>query len=167
MSPYDSATATVDSSTLKICYSRPSAKGRVVFGELVPLDTLWRTGANEPTILHVSDPGSVAGLAVEPGSYSIYTVPTSAEWTVVVNASTTQWGLTRDERGPRGVLQPNAYTEDVRAREIGRAQVRTDSIPFVEQLTIGFSEPSGDQVELWIDWERTRAIIPIQIHPHG
>jgi len=155
--------AIVDSTSLKICYSRPSTRGRVVFGELVPFDTLWRTGANEPTILHLSESSSIAGLTVGPGSVSIYTVPSTHQWTVVVNASTTQWGLTREERGPRGVLQPNAYTEDIRAREIGRAPIRTDSIPFVEQLTIGFSEPEGQVIELWIDWERTRAVVPIRV----
>jgi hypothetical protein len=65
----------VDSARAKICYSRPYARGRVIFGDLVPWDTLWRTGANEPTIIFLNRRATIAGMEVRQGSYSIYTVP--------------------------------------------------------------------------------------------
>lgn len=74
-SPYDSVRITIGERTAQVCYSRPSAKGRVVFGGIVPFDSLWRTGANEPTILHLPFDAEIAGLAVPAGHYSVYTVP--------------------------------------------------------------------------------------------
>ena len=162
-SPFDSAMARLDSAELKLCYSRPSVRGRVVFGGLVPYDTLWRTGANEATVLHVSAPAEIAGVEVEPGQYSLYTVPRADQWTLVINASTRQWGLTREERGADGVLYPNAYTEEVREQELARVPIQTDSVDFTETLVARFGEPSGSEVELYVDWETTRVVIPIRI----
>lgn len=164
-SPYDSAMASVDSAQLKICYSRPAARGRTVFGELVPYDTLWRTGANEATILHLSAPAEIAGLQVEEGDYSIYTVPSPAGWTVVVNASTSQWGLTEDAVGPGGNQFTNAYTEEVRAREVGRAPIEVAPVSYTEVLTASFGEPAGGSIDLRVDWEETRIVIPIRFTP--
>jgi len=151
----------------KLCYSRPLARGRVIFGELVPYDTLWRTGANEPTILHVARPSNVAGLQIQPGDYSLYTVPSPGRWTLVVNASTSQWGLTREERGVEGNLFPNAYTERVRAQELGRQPITTQAIPYVEQLTAGFERGSDSDYRLFFDWETVRIVVPLQIDSEG
>ena len=161
-SPFDSAMARVDTAQLKLCYSRPSARGRTIFGGLVPYDTLWRTGANEATILHLSADAEIAGIPVEAGKYSIYTVPNPDQWSLVVNATTGQWGLTRDERGAEGNLFLNAYTDEVRARELGRRPIRVDSISYTEQLLAHFSDPVEDEIELWVDWETTRVVIPIR-----
>ncbi len=97
-----------DSTWLKLCYSRPSARGRRVFGDLVPYDTLWRTGANEATVLHTSRSASVAGVEVGTGKYSIYTVPGRDEWSLVINGTTGQWGLTGDAFGACGNFFENA-----------------------------------------------------------
>ena len=162
-SPFDSAMVEVDSARFKLCYSRPSARGRVVFGELVPYDTLWRTGANEATVLHLSADAEVAGIPVDAGAVSLYTVPNPEQWTVVVNGTTGQWGLTMDAYGAEGNFFPNAYTDEVRAGELGRRPVEVDSIPFTEQLTARFSPPEGGATELWVDWETTRVRIPIAV----
>lgn len=161
-SPYDSAMVSVGSAEAKVCYSRPATRGRLVFGGLVPYDTLWRTGANEPTVVHVSAPAVIAGLAVQPGDYSIYTVPGLGGWSVVVNASTEQWGLTRDAVGQRGNQFTNAYTDEVRAQEVGRAPIDVRPTTFVERLTVSFGAPTGSTVELHVDWATTRLVIPIQ-----
>jgi hypothetical protein len=164
-SPFDSVEVVIDSSHAKVCYSRPFARGRVVFGDLVPWDTLWRTGANEPTIIHLNVPAEIAGMPVTPGHYSIYTVPSQAGWAVVVNASTSQWGQTRSVQGPDGTFGENSYTPEVQAQEIGRAPVSTDDIEYTEQLTARFGPVSGDRVDLQIDWESTRVAIPILFRP--
>ena len=148
-SPYDSVRVQVAGQTAQICYSRPSARGRQIYGGLVPFDTLWRTGANEPTIIHLPVAARIAGIAVEPGSYSLYTVPGQQQWQVVVNRSTTQWG------------EESNYTPDVRAQEIGRAEVPTERIESpVEQFTIR-AEPAGEGSQIIIEWENTRVLIPI------
>jgi hypothetical protein len=159
-SPYDSVS--LPDGRAKVCYSKPSARGRAVFGQLVPFDTLWRTGANEPTIIHLSEAAEIAGLAVEPGDYSIYTVPSPGRWTVVVNASTSQWGLTQDDRGPQGNFFPNAYTQEVRAQEVGRAPINTEETAFTEQLTATFRSRGAAEHDLLIDWETTRVVIPVR-----
>ena len=160
-SPYDSVMLVEDSLVAKLCYSRPSTRGRTIFGGLVPYDTLWRTGANEPTVIHLAEPAEIAGFPVERGEYSIYTVPSRTGWSVVLNAATDQWGLTRDEYGADGNLYPNAYVDRVRRREIGRAPMEIEEIPFTEQLTARFQMDDGRRGNLLIDWETTRLVIPL------
>lgn len=151
-SPYDSVTIGVQGQQLRICYGRPAAQGRVIFGALVPFATLWRTGANEPTILHLPFNADIAGLRVPPGSYSLYTVPQeSGEWELIVNRSTSQWG------------HPGSYTDEVRAQELGRATIRTERMDrAVENFTIRGEAVTGG-TDILLEWERTRARIPVRV----
>jgi hypothetical protein len=108
-SPFDSARVAVGGKLAQVCYGRPSVRGRRIFGEpgteptpLVQYGRLWRTGANEPTIIHLPFPATIAGLAVAPGSYSLYTVPGAESWTVIINRlsrSGTRDPLHRRDRG--------------------------------------------------------------------
>lgn len=153
-SPYDSAVVSLATVEAKVCYSRPSMRGRVIFGPegsaLVPYGQLWRTGANEPTTLHLSGAAEVAGVAVEAGSYSIYTVPGEAEWTVIVNRSTEQWGI------------ESQYTPEIEAMEVGRAAVRSETMAdAVELFTIRFEPAGADAADLVLEWERTRVRVPV------
>jgi hypothetical protein len=150
-SPYDSTTVSVGGQQLKVCYGRPAAAGREIFGALVPYGTLWRTGANEPTIIHVPFEAEIAGLRVPRGSYSIYTIPEAEEWTLIINRSISQWG------------HPSSYTPEVEAQELGRATIRTERMnQAVEQFTIrGESTASG--ADILLEWERTRARIPVRV----
>jgi hypothetical protein len=150
-SPYDSTLVALGDATAKVCYSRPAAKGRTVFGGLVPYDTLWRTGANEPTVIHLPVAATIAGMAVAPGAYALYTVPGHDAWTVIVNRSTSQWG------------HESQYTPAVRAQEVGRAQVSAEHTDApVESFTIR-AEPHGDDAAtLVIEWENTRVKVPVQ-----
>lgn len=150
-SPYDSTTIDVGSGAAKICYGRPSLKGRTMIGgEAVPYDTLWRTGANEPTTIHLNVPASIAGLDVEPGDYSLYTIPHEAgPWTLIVNRSTSQWG------------HESQYTPEVRAQEVGRVDVEVETLDApVEQLAIRPAEAGESGVVL--EWQDSRVKIPIE-----
>jgi len=159
LSPYDSASVRVGNMEAKICYSRPIARGRVIFGGLVPYDMLWRTGANEATTIHLPFAAEIAGIAIEPGKYSIYTVPSTREWVVVVNASTSQSGLTRDE----GQFN-NEYIAEVRAQEVGRGLAMSESIDeHVEQFTIRSEQTGIDSANIILEWERTRVRIPVRV----
>lgn len=149
-SPYDSVTISVGDAAAKVCYGRPSVRERQIFGALIPYDTLWRTGANEPTTIHLPFAAEIAGLAVAPGSYTIYSVPGRETWSIIVNRSTSQWGLESD------------YTPEVRAQEIGRAPVPSRRTPaFVETFTISAQPTGTSSAELLIDWENTRVAVPI------
>jgi hypothetical protein len=79
-----------------------------------------------------------------------------------VNAATDQWGLTRDATGPGGYRFENAYTDEVRAQEVGRARIDTRPTTFAERLTAGFGSPSDSTVDLHVDWATIRLVIPIQ-----
>jgi hypothetical protein len=149
-SPYDSATIVVGEGAAKICYGRPSLRGReMIGGEAVPYGRLWRTGANEPTTIHLNVPARIAGLDVEPGSYSLYTIPQPGlEWTLIVNRSTSQWG------------HESRYTEEVAAQEVGRVPVPVETLDEpVEQLTI---RPSDRGEGAYLEWQNTRVLIPIE-----
>jgi hypothetical protein len=149
-SPFDSAMIALNGAQAKICYGRPAVRGRQVFGGLVPYDTLWRTGANEPTIIHLPVAASIAGINLQPGSYSLYTVPGQQQWTVIVNRSITQWG------------HEGQYTAEVRAQEVGRARVPAERTQApVEQFTIRGQGAAG-ATAIVMEWENTRVRIPIR-----
>ncbi len=149
-SPLDSVTFKIQDKTVKVCYGRPSARGRSIMGGLVPYGSLWRTGANEPTMLHTAVALEVAGISIEPGSYSLYTVPGESQWEIVVNRSISQWG------------HESRYTADVQAQEVGRAIVAAGaSEEHVEMFTMRAEPGEGDTAMLVMEWERTRVKVPI------
>lgn len=145
-SKYDSTATTVGTAQVKICYGRPMMNGRTVFGSgLVPYGKLWRTGANEPTIIHTTAPIMVAGMRLEAGSYSLYTVPKDGDaWEIIINRSITQWG------------HEGSY-EPVKAQELGRGKAPSSSLSdSVEAFTI-VASPTA----FTLSWERTKVAIPV------
>ena len=147
-SPYDSVTISVGEGVAKVCYSRPSLRGRTMIGgDAVPYGQVWRTGANEPTTIHLTTAASIAGIDVDAGSYSLYTIPREdGDWTLIVNASTSQWG--HESRYP-----------GVQDQDVGRTGVHTEGVdPAIEQFTI---RPMGDDAGLVVEWQNTRLHIPI------
>jgi hypothetical protein len=150
-SPYDSTRIAIGNREALVCYGRPEARGRTMIGgDAVPFGRLWRTGANEPTILHIPFAAQVAGINVEPGAYSLYTIPGEREWTVIVNRSTAQWG------------HESAYTEAVRAQEVGRATVPAERVgQHVESFTIRSEPAGGNRADMVLEWENTRVRIPV------
>lgn len=151
-SPLDSVSFTIANQPVKVCYGRPSLRGRTMIGgKDVPFGKLWRTGANEPTVFFNPIALTVAGVKVPPGVYSLYTVPGPREWEIIVNRSTSQWG------------KENQYTDAVKAQELGRGKVKSETLTApVETFTIR-AEPSGDKAaSLILEWEKTRVRIPIR-----
>jgi hypothetical protein len=150
-SPLDSLTFTVAKQPVKLCYGRPSSRGRVMLGgEAVPYGKLWRTGANEPTIFFTPVALTVAGIRVPPGKYSLYSVPGEKEWEVIVNRSTSQWG------------EESNYTDKVKSQEVGRGKASVELIAApVETFTIKADPTKGDVKALVLEWEKTRVRIPV------
>ncbi len=150
-SPFDSVSFTVGAARVKICYSRPSSRGRTMLGgHNVPFGRVWRTGANEPTVLHTSGLLSVAGVMLEAGSYSLYTIPTTDEWVIILNRSLDQWG---DE---------GSYTDAIKRQDVGRGKARaTKPEKHVEQFTIR-PDWSSAQATLVLEWEWTRVTVPLE-----
>ncbi|MEO5977314.1 MAG: DUF2911 domain-containing protein [Chryseolinea sp.] len=94
-SPAETATGKVNGATITIKYSSPSVKGRKIWGDLVPYDKVWRTGANEATIFETDKAIKVEGKSLPAGKYSLYAIPGDKEWTMIFNKETGQWGIKR------------------------------------------------------------------------
>lgn len=148
-SPLDSIEARLGGEMIKVCYGRPSARGRTMVGGADPFDEPWRFGANEATSIHVPFAADIAGVRVEPGSYSLYAIPGTTQWQIVVNRIAQRWGVPIDSR--------------VRSEDIGVVTLRPEALSApVEQLTLRFATPSGNATELIYEWENTRVRIPIR-----
>jgi hypothetical protein len=147
-SPLGQTTITLNGQEGTICYGRPSAKGRMVMGDLVPFGQPWRLGANEATALHLPFATEVGGVALEPGSYSLYAVPGPEEWEIFVNRNYRRWGIPIDD----GVM----------AETIGSFTRPVESLdPSVEQLTFRWESHGDEMGHLIMEWENTRVDIPI------
>lgn len=150
-SPLDSLTFKVGDKPVKICYGRPSSRGRTMIGgEHVPYGTIWRTGANEPTVFFTPIALSVAGIDVPAGTYALYTVPGEKEWEIIVNRATSQWG------------EEHAYTDEVKAQEVGRGKVKSEALKdAIETFTIRADPASGNAKAIVLEWEKTRVAVPV------
>lgn len=134
-----------DGKTVKIDYSSPRAKGRKIFGGLVPYGQIWRTGANESTTFVTDSDVVVGGQSVPAGSYTIFTVPEADKWTLVISKKTGEWGT--DYPGP---------SEDLTRAPMSAG--KTSGL--VENFTIAFDQ-AGSKCTLHADWENTRASVEI------
>lgn len=94
-SPMDLAIARADKdgpAIARVIYSRPQKKGRDIFGGLVPYGEVWRTGANEATELTLYIPLRLGTTVLNPGTYTLYTIPNEDNWTIIINSDTNVWG---------------------------------------------------------------------------
>jgi Protein of unknown function (DUF2911) len=129
-------------------YHRPSVKGRKVWGSLVPYGIVWRTGANEATVISFSDDVTVNDLRVKAGDYALFTIPArSGEWTVILNKNVKSWGTTgfKDE--------DNVLTIRCKPRKI----------PLHETFEIEFENIGRSSGEMIISWERVAIPITIKV----
>ncbi len=141
LSPTDSVQAMVGGATLSVKYSRPAVRGRVIFGGVVPWDQVWRTGANAATIFSTSADLVISGTTIPAGSYSLWTIPSSAGWKLIINKNTGQWGTNYDAQ------------HDLAKFDMQTAPLDT----LVERLTIDIA-PSGPSAgSIALAWEKTRA----------
>jgi hypothetical protein len=134
-----------DGKTIKVDYSSPRAKGRKIFGDLVPYGKVWRTGANEATSFVTDAALTAGGKDIPAGNYTVFTVPAPDKWTLIVNKKTGEWGI------------PYKYESDELAR-VDMSVSRT-SAP-VENFTIAFDQ-KGNACTMRMEWENTRAQVDI------
>ena len=156
-SPLGAVSFTVGGQEAKLCYGRPSANGRKVFGELVPFGAPWRIGANEATALHIRIAADIGGVKVEPGVYSIYAVPGEKEWEIFINKQWERWGT--------------PINDAVKAGDVGSfKRPVAPTATMVEQLTFTWSPHGADMGHLVMEWENTKVEIPVHkagaVHQH-
>jgi hypothetical protein len=132
---------------VELVYSRPSAKERKVFGDLVPYGKLWRTGANAATVIKFSEPVEIDGKKLDSGSYALYTIPGAEYWEVIFNKGVKNSGV-------------NGYkeTEDVLRFKTPTTRIKNE----VENFTMLFDNIRPESMELQLMWEKTGIVVPIK-----
>ena len=146
-SPRDKAEATIGDAHVSVDYSRPSKRGRVIFGELVPWNTVWRTGANAATTFVTDKDLVLGGADVPAGTYTLYTLPAeTGAWKLIVNKQTGQWGTVYDQ-----------------AQDLARVDLKVAKVDApVEQFTIEV-KPEGKDGVLRLVWDETEASVPLTV----
>ncbi len=133
-------------SSIELAYSRPSVKGRKIFGELVPYDKVWRTGANTATTITFGEEVGIGDKKVPAGKYGLITIPGKDEWTFIISKQT-------DVTGPEGYKQENDL-----ARVVAKSVKLKDK---VETFTLAFANIKSDAADLQLMWDDIMVTLPI------
>ena len=145
-SPPAKAECKLGGKNITVDYSSPRAKGRKIFGGLVPYGQVWRAGANEATTFATSSDLTVGGKAVPAGKYTIFAIPAEDKWTLVISKKTGEWGTAYP--GPDNDLA-----------RIDMKVSKTSSP--VENFTIAFDQ-KGNACTMRLEWENTQASVDIK-----
>jgi tetratricopeptide (TPR) repeat protein len=148
-SPFSKVEQKVGLTDVALEYSRPGVKGRVIYGDLVPFDKVWRTGANKNTIITFSDDVIILDQLVKAGSYAIFAKPGKDVWQVMFYTDTENWGT------------PEKW-DDTKVAAIVNAEA--SPIPFsVETFTIDINQITNSSAAIEIIWEKTYVAVPFQV----
>ncbi len=149
LSPFSKITQEIGLTDVTLEYSRPSAKERTVFGELVPYDKIWRTGANASTKITLIESAYIGGKSIQPGIYALYTIPGKEVWTIIIHSNIELRSLAGDAYNP--------------ADDVFRFDIKPQSIDnYIETFTIQFSDLQTNSLNLQLLWENTLVNIPIE-----
>lgn len=148
--PQPSSTTTIKQNfglgSIELNYSRPGIKGRKVFGDLVPFGKVWRTGANNATVVTFSDEVTIGGTKVPAGKYGLLTIPDKDKWTIIVTKAT-------DVTSPADYKQESDVVRvDVKPTALGKS---------VETFTMQFTDVKNTSIALNISWDKTAVSLPI------
>lgn len=146
-SPSAELEQTVGLTHFTIQYSRPSAKGREIFGGLVPYNKVWRTGANKATSIEFDTPVRFGSEDLPAGKYSLFTIPTEENWTIIFNQNTELWGAGDYEQ----------------AEDAARITAQVENDPMTETFTISFENVAEQSADLVMEWAEKKVIIPIEV----
>ena len=148
-SPLQTLEQTVGLTDVTLKYSRPSVKGRTIFGGLVPFDAMWRTGANQNSMITFSDDVLIAGTTVKAGTYAIFTKPGAVNWEVYFYNDTQNWGT------------PKQWDD---AKVVAKVIAKTYQMPSsVETFTMAINDIKIDGATLAIIWDNTYVSIDFKV----
>ena len=143
--PGDASVQFANGKTVTIKYSRPSMRGRKIFGELVPYGKVWRAGANAATSMKTDADLEIGGASVPAGSYTLYVLPSESGWKLIINKQTGQWG-----------------TEYNEGQDLARVDMKLDHLSSpMEMYTISFDKKGGDTAVLKLEWADTAASVNV------
>jgi hypothetical protein len=148
-SPKAMVSQVVGMTDITLDYSRPSAKGRTIFGDLVPFGKLWRTGANSNSIVTFSDDVVIDGKALPKGKYALFTMPKADNWEVIFYKDTDNWGTPE-----------NMDESKVALKTTSKPQMLVNRI---ETFTIALNNLDNDFAHLEISWEKTMVAIKVEV----
>lgn len=148
-SPKSTLTQMVGLTEVEINYSRPSAKGRIIFGDLVPFGKLWRTGANENSTVSFSEDVIINGKTLAKGKYALFTTPKADTWEIIFYTTTDNWGTPENWEETKVALRANA-TPEMMDRN-------------VESLTIGINNLDSNFGMLEVSWEKTLVALKFEV----
>ena len=134
---------------LRVFYNRPYKKNREIFGGLVPYGKVWRTGANEATVFETNKTLTIEGKKLNPGMYSIWTIPDTTTWTIIFNSESGQWGVNHKGEANRN---PSLDVLSIPVHAVKQERV-------FEQFTIAF-EKVGEEAEMVLLWDNTVVAVP-------
>jgi len=140
---------TVGLTDVTIEYSRPSMKGRTIFGDLVPFGKLWRTGANANTTISFSEDITIDGKVLKKGKYALYTMPKAENWDVIFYSDTDNWGTPEEWNDSKVALRASARTEMLNRP--------------VESFTIGINNLDNNFANLEFSWEKTIVSLKFEV----
>jgi len=146
-SPVSTVTQKVGLTDVSITYSRPSTKGRKVFGDVVPYGELWRTGANRSVKFSVSDSVTISGKKIGKGDYSIFTIPGEKEWTIIINKAVELSGT-------------NGYKQE---DDVLRWTAVPTKTSFTESFTFNFSNLTNTSADVELSWEETKVSFKVDV----
>ena len=150
LSPATHIRQSFSTSYIDLTYARPSLRGRVAFGGLVPNGTVWRTGANGITKVRFGEEVKINGQAVPAGAYALLTIPGAQEWTFILNRDTAQWG-TYEYKPALDVLRAKAKPTKLAAP--------------VETMALTVENLRPNAADLVISWDRTQVALPLTADP--
>lgn len=147
LSPTSKLTQEFSTSNIEISYSRPSMRGRKIFGELVAFGNVWRTGANSATKVKFGEDVTVGGQTVKAGEYALYTIPGATEWEIILNKGVGNWG--------------NAGYD--KADDVARFKIAPKALDKnVQTFTINIGNITYSSCNIELMWEKTKIIIPVK-----
>lgn len=147
ISPKAEVMQTVGFTDVRIVYSRPGVKGRIIWGKLVPYDAVWRAGANEATKITFSTDVTVEGKKLKKGSYSLFAMPGKNEWTLIFNKVADQWGAFE-------------YNE---SEDALRVKVKTEKASWQEWLSYTINKVSDTSAVIRLEWEKIKVPFKVEV----
>lgn len=134
---------------VEVKYSRPSARGRVIFGGLEPYGQMWRTGAHDATTIRFSEAVKLNGNDIPAGTYSLFTIPNQNEWTIIINK----------------IAEMHGTSDYAQEQDLVRFAAKPEkSARYYETFTIEVNDLSKDEAGLFLLWENTQVKLTIKMN---
>lgn len=146
LSPSAQVTQTAGLTTITIDYSSPGVKGRKVWGGVVPMDKVWRAGANSATTVTFSQPVSIDGKDVAAGTYGFFAIPGAAQWTLILTREPHVWGTN--------------YKQE---NDLLRVKVKPQAAPMRERLAYQVTDFGNARADITLEWEKVQVKLPVTL----